>query len=314
METIELHYPLTQFNRAPGAIVMAIGDFDGVHLGHQEVIRTAKRLALQHDCFSAIMTFHPHPREVLGHTKYAKYIAPYADKMARFAALDIDYSYSVHFDKTFARVTASEFVEEMLMKLNINTVVVGFDFTFGYLGAGTVETLKELADGRFKVEVVRPYHLDGEKVSSTVIREHLHFGDVFTASEFLGRPYQVSGRVVKGEQRGRTIGFPTANIEVEQPYVIPCNGVYIVECFVHGQAHYGVMNIGKKPTFHDQFETTLEAHLFDFDLDIYGAEIQVHFLMFIRSEKRFNGIQELIAQIQADVELAKEKIATGLFT
>lgn len=314
METFELKYPLQSNTFAPGPIVMAIGDFDGVHLGHQEVIRTAKRIALQHDCLSAIMTFHPHPREVLGHAKYTRYIAPYQDKMVRFAAMDIDYSYTVHFDKTFARVTASEFVEGMLTKLNIHTVVVGFDFTFGYLGAGTVETLKELAAGRFKVEVVRPYHLDGEKVSSTVIREHLHFGDVFTASEFLGRPYQVSGKVVQGEQRGRTIGFPTANIAVEQPFVLPCNGVYIVECIVQGQAHFGVMNIGNKPTFHDQFETTLEAHLFDFHADIYGEEIQVNFLMFIRNEKRFNGIQELIAQIQSDVALAKEKIATGLFT
>lgn len=314
MDTIELHYPLDSTKIVAGPIVMAIGDFDGVHLGHQEVIRTAKRIALQQDCYSAIMTFHPHPREVLGHTKYTRYLAPYLDKMARFAAMDIDFSYSVHFDKTFARVTAAQFVEEMLIQLNINTVVVGFDFTFGYLGAGTVETLKELAAGRFKVEVVRPYHLDGEKVSSTLIREHLHLGDVFTASEFLGRPYQVSGKVVQGEQRGRTIGFPTANVAVEQPFVLPCNGVYIVACSVKGQVHYGVMNIGTKPTFHAEFATTLEAHLFDFNEDIYGEEVQVDFLMFIRNEKRFNGIDELIAQIQADVALAKEKIATGLFT
>jgi riboflavin kinase/FMN adenylyltransferase len=220
----------------------------------------------------------------------------------------LDYVYAFHFDKTFARVTSEQFVEEVLMKLNLRAVVVGFDFTFGYLGAGTVESLKKIANGRFHVEVVKPYHLDGAKVSSTLIREQLHFGDVEAAKEYLGRPYQLAGEVVHGEKRGRTIGFPTANIEVSQPFVIPCNGVYFVQLFVANSAHYGVMNIGVKPTFHEQGAVTIEAHLFDFDQDIYGKSVKVDLLAFIRAEQRFNSVDELIAQIQTDVQVAKSKI------
>ena len=228
--------------------------------------------------------------------------------MQRFAALDIDYAYTVHFDKTFARVTSEQFVEEVLMKINIHTVVVGFDFTFGYLGAGTVETLRTLAKGRFQVEMIKPYHLNGEKVSSTLIREQLHFGMVEAASEYLGRAYSLYGNVVHGEARGRTIGFPTANIEVTEPFVIPANGVYFVKVYLDDANYFGVMNIGNKPTFHTNHAVTIEAHLFDFNQDIYGRDVRVELLGYIRAEQRFNSIQELIAQIQADVQWAKNKI------
>lgn len=310
MEICSLRYPLTeQSPLSSNPIVMAIGDFDGVHLGHQEVIRTAKRIADENDCLSAIMTFHPHPREVLGQKMYSRYLAPYVDKMERFAALDLDFAYTVHFDKSFARVTSEQFVEEMLIKMNIHTVVVGFDFTFGYLGAGTVDSLIKLANGRFAVEMIKPYHLNGEKVSSTVIREQLHFGFVDAAKEYLGRPYQLAGKVVHGEARGRSIGFPTANIEVTEPFVIPSNGVYLVKLHLDGKSYDGVMNIGVKPTFHVNASVTIEAHLFDFNQDIYNRIVQVELLSFLRPEQRFNSIDELINQIHADVEVAKAKLA-----
>ncbi len=310
MHTVSLSFPLEgpeRSGRRPQ--VLAIGDFDGVHLGHQEVIRLAVERGRELDSGAAIMTFHPHPRELLGMKHYVQLLTPLALKHEVLSGLGVDMTYVVEFNESFMRVSPEDFVEHMLVPLGLDTVFVGFDFTFGYKGAGTPDTLCELAKGRFAVEIVRPFHLHGDKVSSTRIRSCLQAGDVREAAELLGRAYELQGDVVHGDARGRTIGYPTANIALSDPYVLPANGVYAVEVFARGRWHGAVMNVGVKPTFTDGLlQPTLEAHLFDFSETIYGERVKVRLVDYIRAERKFASIQELIAQIGQDADRAKQTL------
>ncbi|MCZ8512321.1 bifunctional riboflavin kinase/FAD synthetase [Paenibacillus filicis] len=311
MQTFHLTFPLGDKEPASRPQVLAIGDFDGVHRGHQEVITRAVQSGHELGLPAAIMTFHPHPRQVMGIDKYARLLTPHTRKLELMRQQGVDAAYLVDFNEKFMRVSPEDFVERMLVPLQVNTVNVGFDFTFGYKGAGTPDRLCELAKGRFAVEVVRPFHLDGEKVSSSRIRDDLQHGRVQDATVLLGRPYRLQGTVVHGEARGRTIGFPTANIRLEEPYLVPANGVYAIRAYVGGRSYAGVMNIGVKPTFHESLPAaSLEAHLFEFNASIYGELIAVELLAFIRPERKFASVQELIAQIAADAEQAK-RIAAG---
>ncbi|WP_258525522.1 bifunctional riboflavin kinase/FAD synthetase [Paenibacillus sp. YN15] len=290
--------------------VMAIGDFDGVHAGHHKVLRAAVEEAERKALTPAVMTFHPHPREVLGHPQYRDSLTPIQDKLQLFEALGLQRVYLVGFDETFAQLPPEQFVEDILVAGKLAAVVVGFDFTFGHKGAGTPQRLMELARGRFGVEVVSPYHLNGEKVSSTLIRECLANGQVEKAARLLERPYSITGKVVTGEGRGSTIGMPTANVETAAGYVIPGRGVYAVQFLHDGQWHRGVMNIGWKPTFAKaEGAMTLETHLFDFNQNIYGAEVTIRFIGFIRHERKFGSAEELVAQITRDMILAKEMLS-----
>jgi riboflavin kinase / FMN adenylyltransferase len=290
--------------------VMAIGDFDGVHAGHCKVLLTAVEKAKSHDLTPAVMTFHPHPREVLGHPQYRDSLTPIEDKLRLFEALGLKRVYLVGFNESFAQLPPEQFVEDILVSGKLASVVVGFDFTFGHKGAGSPQRLKELAKGRFGVEVVSPYHLNGEKVSSTLIRECLANGQVEKAARLLERPYSITGKVVTGEGRGSTIGIPTANVETTEGYVIPGRGVYAVRFLHDGQWHRGVMNIGWKPTFaKKEGAISLETHLFDFDKKIYGDEVSIRFIGFIRHERKFGSAEELVAQIGKDIISAKEMLS-----
>lgn len=308
MQSIKLSYPInasgTQAVMQPQ--VLAIGDFDGVHLGHQEVIKRAledgKRLGIP----TSIMTFHPHPREVLGQQKYTTLLTPVSQKQRLLEQLGVDYLYVVSFDADLMKVTPEQFVEHMLIPMQVNTVIVGFDFTFGYLGAGTPDTLCELAHGRFAVEIIRPFQRNGSKVSSTLVREHLLAGQVDEANALLGRPYAVRGTIVTGDGRGRTIGFPTANVDLLEPFVTPALGVYAVRAVLDGTAYNGVMNLGKKPTFVENLDKpTLEVHLFDFSESVYGKELTIEFISYLRPERKFSAIDELISQIHRDADQAR---------
>ncbi|MEC0231519.1 MULTISPECIES: bifunctional riboflavin kinase/FAD synthetase [Paenibacillus] len=311
MQVIPITYPI-DFDASSlfvGEQVVAIGDFDGVHMGHQEVIgralRTAKKLGLP----TAIMTFHPHPRAVMGQDKYVDLLTPMRKKMEMFASLGVSHTYIVTFDASLMRLSPEEFVDQVLHRLGVDSVICGFDFTFGYQGKGNPDTLCELSHGKFSVEVVRPFHMDGEKVSSTLIRESLQQGDIDTVTRLLGRPYSISGIVVDGAKRGRTIGFPTANLQLDESYVVPTNGVYAIKASLKGETYKGVMNIGIKPTFTTgELKPSFEAHLFDFSDQIYGEHMSVELIAFLRPERKFSSIDELVAQIKQDAELAKQKL------
>lgn len=309
MRVVSLSYPLPAEERRSQPQVIAIGEFDGVHLGHQQVIRRALERARSLHAPTAIMTFHPHPREVLGQARYARSLTPLQAKLKQLAELGVDTTYVVRFDESFSRIGTHTFVTEFLLPLRPETVVVGFDFSFGHRGAGNPDTLCELGHGRFAVEIVRPYQLDGSKVGSTQIRSWLEQGQLEQANRWLGRAYAVRGTVVRGDGRGRTIGFPTANIEPDGAYVLPANGVYAVRMKVDGAVLNGVANIGRKPTFHaDLPKPTLEAHLFDFSGDLYGREIELELVSFLREERKFASPDALVAQIREDAAAARLRL------
>lgn len=287
--------------------VMAIGFFDGVHLGHQEVIRKAIYLAKSEKLTSSIMTFDPHPREVLGHHPNAQYITPLEEKLERFAECGLERAYILTFNRTLSLLTPEQFIHEVLFTLHVDTVVVGFNFTYGHLGRGTVDMMREIGANQMKVNVIRPFHMDNIKASSTVIREKLRAGELDKVAQLLGRPYSMTGKVVQGLGRGRTIGIPTANIEPRDNYIIPRQGVYAVRVTVNSMIYNGVMNIGMKPTFDDDPDKpTLEVHILEFDQSIYGESIEIQWIKYIRAEQKFLSVDSLVKQIQADIVVAKE--------
>ncbi|WP_082882576.1 bifunctional riboflavin kinase/FAD synthetase [Paenibacillus swuensis] len=304
MDIIHLAFPFdleTQGRKQ----VLAIGDFDGVHLGHQDVISKAVKAGNEAGVPVSVMSFHPHPREVLGQPKYASYITPLEEKMRIFESLGVDYAYVVNFTEAFAQVTPEQFIDKMLIPMNLHSIIVGFDFAFGHRGAGTVSMLRERCEPGIQVETVAPFLYKELKVSSTRVREALDGGLVQETADLLGRPYAVSGTVNGGDKRGRTLGFPTANLQLELPFVVPARGVYAVRAYLGDEVLGGVMNIGVKPTFTNNTVPSLEVHLFDFDREIYGETLRVDFLAFIRSERKFNSVQEIIEQIHKDAAEAK---------
>jgi riboflavin kinase/FMN adenylyltransferase len=313
VEIITLHYPVRSTGAAASAEpkTVAIGHFDGVHKGHQNVIRRCVAAARSGGLQAAVMTFHPHPKEVLGHGEhYANCLTPLADKIKRFEALGADIVYVVQFNLDFASVTPEQFVGEVLHPLRVKRAVVGFDFKFGARGSGTVETLRELCEPDIAVEIVEPLMMDGGKVSSTQVRHALAEGRPEAAERLLGEHYTVSGTVIRGEGRGRMLGFPTANIEPNGAYVVPRQGVYAVIAEVEGCLVAGVLNIGVKPTFHEHLpKPVLEVHLFDFGGDLYGKTVRLRFISYLRAEKKFGSIDELIDQIRMDEQQARSVCA-----
>lgn len=304
-----LQYPLESLEFRPS--VLAIGYFDGVHQGHRRVIQKAIDLAKEKGLHSAVMTFHPHPREILGQSGYTHYLTPLEGKLELLERMGVDITYVVSFDIPFSSVYPQDFINEFLVPLQARHIVVGFDYTFGYRGKGTAFTLQEYSQGRYGLDVVSPITRYGEKISSTIIREYLYGGKIEEATEFLGRPYSLRGIVVHGEKRGRQIGFPTANIGLHEPYLIPRTGVYGVRIYFQDQILYGVMNIGIKPTFEqEKKEKSLEVYIFDFSENMYDMEIKVDFLFFIREEQKFAGVEQLVKRISQDVEYARNKLSS----
>lgn len=322
MRQIHLRVPLSETSdEMPTEFQsLAIGYFDGVHRGHAEVIGRAVTYARAHGIQSAVMTFHPHPKEVLGRgSQYATFLTPLEAKLQAFAELGVDLVYIVQFDLPFAAVTPQQFVDQLLVPLGIRRVVVGFDFHFGARGAGDVTMLHQLCEpADITVEDVPPLLDGGNKVSSSRIRQLLADGEPAAATRLLGRRFAVRGVVVRGEGRGKTIGFATANVEPHHRYAQPRLGVYAVRVVLNpacsdAQAYAGVLNVGRKPTFHDEDDAPVvyEAHLFDFAADLYGREVEIEFVDYIRDERKFASVDELIRQIRLDATRAREVLATN---
>ena len=299
---------------AKSGLSLAIGFFDGVHLGHQEVIRRAVAAARDKGLTPAVMTFDPHPRVVLGHgSQYEGVLTPLEDKLALFEELGVEAAYVIRFDREFSEVTAERFVKSIIVPLGVKATTVGFDFSFGHRGQGNAEALKEFGGGELQVQVVSPVYLDDSKVSSTRIRAQLAEGDCSAVRRLTGRPYLLKGLVVHGDARGRQLGYPTANLQLDQSYVIPRPGVYAIEIEVLSDArtaesrHNGVLNVGYRPTFDAPGGALkLEAHLFDFEGDLYGRQLALRFHSFLRAERKFESINQLIEQIASDSARARE--------
>lgn len=305
MEIIRLSFPYNINNEFP-PLAMALGYFDGVHRGHREVILEAKRQAASKGYHSAVMTFDPHPSVVLGKgRKHVQYITPLKEKISIIDKLGIDYLFIVHFSAEFANLLPQEFIDRYVIALNVHHVVAGFDFTYGRMGKGTMETLPFHSRDQFSHTVVAKFEQENEKVSSTRIRNLLKEGKTEQLPPLLGKFYTTAGTVIHGDKRGRTIGFPTANIDLNEAYIVPPTGVYAVRMKVDNDWHDGVCNVGYKPTFNKEaVKLSVEVHLFDFNREIYGYEVVIEWHLYLRKEQKFSGIEELVTQIEKDKQNA----------
>ncbi|MCG7419914.1 bifunctional riboflavin kinase/FAD synthetase [Macrococcus epidermidis] len=312
MITIEMNHPIEQHYNHP-EIALAIGFFDGLHLGHQSVINEMIKIAEQKGLKKAVMTFDPHPSVVLNpEKKRTDYLTPLQEKKNILEKMGIDYLFIVPFTSSFAQMEERTFIQDYFTRNKVKLVIAGFDFTYGKFGKGNMLKLDADKDG-FEVTAVPKLAIDNEKISTTQIREDLQTGAIKHANAQLGRAYKITGLVVQGEKRGRTIGFPTANVMPNEEFVLPRLGVYAVTLKREstGITYQGVCNIGVKPTFHDpeKSQVSIEVNIFDFNESIYGERVEVEWHDFIRPEQKFDGIDALINQINQDKQTAIEILA-----
>ncbi len=292
--------------------VVTIGNFDGVHRGHQVLLRRAVALAERNGARSVAVTFDPHPAVLLRADAAPPRLQTLEDRVATLAAAGLDTVLVLPFTRELASSSPAAFVAEVLAgSLAAVRVVVGTNFRFGAKAAGDVVTLLELGEQHgFAPEAVTLLEMDGRRISSSAIREHLQDGDLAWATVALGRPYQLGGIVVRGDGRGRGIGFPTANLALDPDLVVPATGVYAGHALLDGSWVPAVTNVGLRPTF-DGTTRTVEVHLLDVDRDLYGQQLAFRFLHRLRSEQRFDGVEALVAQIGADVARARGLLAGG---
>ncbi|MBO8137045.1 MAG: bifunctional riboflavin kinase/FAD synthetase [Desulfotomaculum sp.] len=288
-------------------IVVGLGNFDGVHVGHQKLTKKVVSEARKIAGTAVIFTFNPHPLSVLDPQNDPPKLLTQQSKEELMGRLGIDVVLSIPFDIEFAKITPKEFIEKVLyQEMAVREVVVGYNFSFGSRGEGNVETLRQYASRyNYTLHVIPPVTINKRVVSSTVIRKMIMDGDVETAGRFLGYAPFIKGIVVTGDKRGSTIGFPTANIDLDDKILTPANGVYSVHVDVGDDIYLGVANIGTKPTFNNnEVKRNLEVHLLDFNGDLYGQQITVKFLRRLRREQKFNSVNELVAQIQRDIQMS----------
>jgi riboflavin kinase / FMN adenylyltransferase len=308
MQIIELSYPFKIKKHSLKNLALAIGYFDGVHRGHQAVLCSAKDFAEKLNLVSAVMTFDPHPREVLGKEQITGYLTPLPEKLNFFSKMGIEIIYIVKFDPIFAALSKEAFVDEILFPIGVKSVSTGFNFTFGKKASGKAEDLRRLSQNSFVTDIVAPVQVNGFIASSTRARQLLYEGRIREVSEILGRCYLIEGKVVPGEGRGRKIGFPTANLHLEYPYIIPKRGVYGVRVQLFNRVFNGIMNIGIRPTFSDLNPTTkIEVHLFGCSENLYGQRLRVELMCFIRDERKFLSIEDLRHQIKNDILFLKKR-------
>ncbi len=281
--------------------VVALGNFDGVHKGHQQIIERTVRSAKAVGLKSAVFTFSNHPSAVLGRGEPVKNILYAAEKTRIIGEMGVDYLFNVPFTEEILQMSPREFIRAILVdRLRIREAYCGFNYTFGYKASGTPEVLMhEGIRHGFGLHVQEPYKIDGVLVSSTYIRQLIAEGRVDEAARFLGRRYAIGGEVIVGNRLGRTIGFPTMNLVIDETMITPPNGVYITYCTLDGVRHPSVTNVGNKPTI-GEYAKNIETHVFNFDEDTYGRYINVEFVRFTRPEQKFDGLEELKAQIQSD--------------
>lgn len=281
--------------------VIALGNFDGVHKGHQELIRRTVKSAKMAGLKSAVFTFANHPKNVLAGKPVIKNILYLEDKAEIIGRLGVDYLFSLEFNETIQHMSAEEFIHELLMgAFKMREAYCGFNYRFGFKAAGTPKTLIRagMKEG-FGIHVLEPFKIDGNLVSSSLIRMLIAEGRVGECKKYMGRNYSVGGEVVVGNRIGRTIGFPTSNILIDEAMVTPAHGVYVTYCSYNGICYQGVTNVGIKPTIGDN-KKNIETHIFNFSTDIYGRKIRVEFLERLRPEIKFKSVEELARQIKKD--------------
>ncbi len=297
--------------------VISIGTFDGVHLAHQKIVREVIQRAKERNGQSVVITFNPHPKEVIGKRKpsdgreqpnQVELLTTHDEKLELLSSLGVDMTFVVPFTYEFSRKPFRDFyVEYLINGIGISEVIEGYDHGFGRdREAGLAQLLALGREFGFSVVAEKQFVVNGEPVSSSRIRSFLREGEIVKANELLGRRYSFSGTVVAGERRGKTLGFPTANIALSDPRkILPGNGVYAVKIVVDGSSHAGLMSIGVLPTFHEHHERVCEIFIYDFDRDIYGKAVSVECVQWIRGEKKFVSSDELVKEMNSDKRIGK---------
>ncbi|MGP1569565.1 MAG: bifunctional riboflavin kinase/FAD synthetase [Eubacteriales bacterium] len=286
--------------------VVALGNFDGVHVGHQQLIKNAVEFAHLQGLKSAVFTFSNHPRN-LGKKDAVKSIQDADEKAEFIASFGIDYLFNIPFDDSIRHLSSEDFVDKILInRFKIKQAYCGFNYRFGFRAGGNPEKLLHYGiEKGFGLHILEPFKIDGIIVSSTEIRMAIEQGNMTLANKYLGRNYVIKGEVLHGNQLGSKIGIPTANLSVPDGRVVPLYGVYVTNTYVDGEKYRSISNIGKKPTI-GEYDTNLESHILDFDKVIYGKEIKVEFLEFVRSEQCFDNIELLKEAIKKDCEIARK--------
>lgn len=304
MKTI---HAATELNPGNRKVCLAIGFFDGVHLGHQQIIRQTINDARQHGAMALVLTFDQHPNTAVAPARVPSLIYSLPQKLRTIESLGPEALLLIHFDKAFSQKSGEEFIRELARAWNgIQSVCVGANFVFGYKRAGNVQLLTKLgSELKFSVHGLAAVSLDGRAVSSTRIRDAIRAGELDLAGQMLGRAYSITGRVVEGDKLGHRLGFPTANLDVAS-LALPPKGVYSARAIVRANTHRAVLNIGTRPTLNNPDpQWRVEVHLLDFDGNLYGEEMEIVFGEKFRDEKKFSSVDELKAQIARDVERAK---------
>lgn len=289
--------------------VITLGTFDGLHLGHQQIVNEVIRKSHQIDGRNFLLTFEPHPRKVISGSNNVKLLTTLDEKIEILEKLGLENLFVINFTKEFSRQSPEDFVKKYLVEgIGMKEIVIGYDHHFGKERDGNSELLQKLGkEFNFSATIIPEFSSDGETVSSTKIRNALLTGDVAAAAKMLGRLYSFKGVIVRGDGRGRKLGFPTANISVEdQDKLIPAKGIYAAECMVENEKHFGLLSLGSRPTFHEDGDVIPEFYIFDFDKDIYDQVMQVNLVEKIRDEEKFNSVDELIIQMKKDEETGRK--------
>ena len=282
--------------------ILTLGTFDGVHKGHRKIISNLKSEAKRNNLRSIILTFFPHPRNIVS-SEIIKSISTIDEKIKIFSNLGVDELIIQKFDKSFSSMNAKEFIELLVNNLKIKKIIVGYNHRFGKNRSADINVLKDFSlKYDFEVLEIKAFEVENIKISSTKIRDAIQQGNIKLCNNYLGYNFNINGDVVKGKSIGKSLGFPTANIKIVEEYkIMPKNGVYLVRCFFEKEKLYGMMNIGFNPTFGSN-DKTLEVNIFDFDKDLYGETIRIEFLNFIREEIKFENVELLQNQLIKDRE------------
>jgi len=289
--------------------VITLGTFDGLHLGHQQIVESVIQKSRQSGGRSFLITFDPHPRKVIPGRNDVKILSTLNEKAVILEQLGLENLFVINFTTEFSKQSPEEFVKKYLVNgIGLTEIVIGYDHHFGKGRDGNFELLQELGKKfNFHVTLIPEFSVDGETISSTKIRNALLAGDVVKAGKMLGRNYSFKGKIVRGDGRGRKLGFPTANLSTEnEDKLIPAKGIYAAECVVENEKHFGLLSLGSRPTFHKDGDIIPEFYIFDFDRDIYDRIMQVNLVKKIRDEEKFNSVDELIIQMKKDEETGKE--------
>lgn len=302
METIDISkYEENRFNTA-----VALGNFDGIHIGHQQLIKTMVERSKELSLNNSLLLFRNHTKTVIDHNR-PKVITNNDQKLKIAKDLGVNLIYTMDFNEEVMKLSGEEFVKNILLdRIKAKLLVVGFDYRFGYKASGNADYLKELGNKfNFQVEVVRPVYENDQIVSSTTIRNLISEGRIREANNMLGRDYTLIGTVISGKNRGNKLGFPTANIDPIDNYVLPKTGVYKTNTIIDGCKYLSVTNIGYNPTFNEDI-LKIESHILEFSDNIYGKKLEIEFIDYIREDIKFTNKDELIYQINKDIELAKK--------